>query len=114
MMTKRAFYPRKKSSVTRELQVFNLSAMSAVGSLVFCTDCGNLLDNSTGNQKHILVCECCGAENNGTHREDLSYPLIETDNPRYCLKDYYRNYEAIVIPFPFEAKTIGRPDGRTK
>jgi hypothetical protein len=88
--------------------------MSAVGSLVFCTDCGNLLDNSTGNQKHILVCECCGAENNGMPGEDFSYSHTETDNPRYGLKDYYGNYEAILFPFSFEAKTIGRPDSRTK
>ncbi|KAG9230670.1 hypothetical protein BJ875DRAFT_507166 [Amylocarpus encephaloides] len=37
--------------------------MSAVGSLVFCTDCGNLLDSSTGNMNHVLVCDCCGADN---------------------------------------------------
>ncbi|KAL3418500.1 DNA-directed RNA polymerase I subunit RPA12 [Phlyctema vagabunda] len=40
--------------------------MSAVGSLVFCTDCGNLLDVSTGNKNSILVCDCCGAENKDT------------------------------------------------
>jgi len=39
--------------------------MSAIGSLVFCTDCGNLLESSTGNEKTILICECCGAENRG-------------------------------------------------
>jgi hypothetical protein len=42
------------------------SKMSAIGSLVFCTDCGNLLDSSSGNQNTILVCDCCGAENKGT------------------------------------------------
>ncbi|OCK78765.1 DNA-directed RNA polymeras-like protein I subunit [Lepidopterella palustris CBS 459.81] len=35
--------------------------MSVIGSLVFCTDCGNLLDGSTGNEKTILVCDVCGA-----------------------------------------------------
>ncbi|KAF5872341.1 putative dna-directed rna polymerase i subunit [Botrytis fragariae] len=40
--------------------------MSAVGSLVFCTDCGNLLESSTGNKNTILTCDCCGAENKGT------------------------------------------------
>jgi len=39
--------------------------MSAIGSLVFCTDCGNLLDSSTGNQNTILLCDCCSAENQG-------------------------------------------------
>lgn len=32
--------------------------MSAIGSLVFCSDCGNLLDTTSGNEK--LVCEQCG------------------------------------------------------
>ncbi|KAF2083373.1 hypothetical protein K490DRAFT_76603 [Saccharata proteae CBS 121410] len=35
--------------------------MSAIGSLVFCPDCGNLLDGSTGDQKATLTCEVCGA-----------------------------------------------------
>lgn len=39
--------------------------MAAIGSLVFCTDCGNLLPASKGSSKNILQCECCGAENQG-------------------------------------------------
>ncbi|KAF2688172.1 DNA-directed RNA polymeras-like protein I subunit [Lentithecium fluviatile CBS 122367] len=35
--------------------------MSAIGSLVFCTDCGNLLDGSAGKQNAILTCQVCGA-----------------------------------------------------
>ncbi|KAF2201734.1 DNA-directed RNA polymeras-like protein I subunit [Delitschia confertaspora ATCC 74209] len=35
--------------------------MSAIGSLVFCTDCGNLLDSSSGKQNAILHCQICGA-----------------------------------------------------
>jgi DNA-directed RNA polymerase I subunit RPA12 len=45
--------------------------MSAIGTLLFCKDCGNLLDSSTGNEKTILTCECCGAENKGTMTNDL-------------------------------------------
>ncbi|KAL8298588.1 hypothetical protein RB597_006643 [Gaeumannomyces tritici] len=37
--------------------------MSAIGTLVFCNDCGNLLPASKGSEKNILLCECCGAEN---------------------------------------------------
>lgn len=48
--------------------------MSAVGSLVFCTDCGNLLDASTGNKNNVLTCDCCGAENQGT--KVLSRPAL--------------------------------------
>ncbi|KAH6882766.1 hypothetical protein BKA58DRAFT_303508 [Alternaria rosae] len=36
--------------------------MSAIGSLVFCTDCGNLLDGSAGKQNVILTCAACGAQ----------------------------------------------------
>lgn len=39
--------------------------MAAIGSLVFCTDCGNLLDGSSGDEKAILICDLCGTENRG-------------------------------------------------
>ena len=42
------------------------SDMTAIGSLVFCTDCGDLLDGSTGDKKAILICNVCGARNEGT------------------------------------------------
>ena len=41
-------------------------AMAAIGSLVFCTDCGNLLDGATGNRKATLICEVCGTRNKDT------------------------------------------------
>jgi hypothetical protein len=39
--------------------------MAAIGSLVFCTDCGNLLDGSAGKQNAILTCQVCGAQCKG-------------------------------------------------
>ncbi|KAF7845653.1 hypothetical protein BT93_L1416 [Corymbia citriodora subsp. variegata] len=36
--------------------------MSAIGSLVFCPDCGTLLDRSSGLQKTTLTCDVCGAK----------------------------------------------------
>lgn len=39
--------------------------MAAIGSLVFCTACGNLLDGSSGDKKAVLTCEICGTENKG-------------------------------------------------
>lgn len=41
---------------------------SHTGSLVFCTDCGNLLDGSVGNQQQtvVLTCGVCGAQNKDT------------------------------------------------
>lgn len=38
--------------------------MAAIGSLVFCTDCGNLLETNTS-RKTYLTCEVCGAQNKG-------------------------------------------------
>ena len=52
---------------------FKRPKMSAVGSLVFCTDCGNLLDSSTGNRNAILVCDCCEAENKGKCENCLNF-----------------------------------------
>ncbi|SMQ53859.1 unnamed protein product [Zymoseptoria tritici ST99CH_1A5] len=39
--------------------------MAAIGSLVFCTDCGNLLENNTG-RKALLTCDVCGTQNKDT------------------------------------------------
>ncbi|KAL1873139.1 hypothetical protein VTK73DRAFT_1050 [Phialemonium thermophilum] len=47
--------------------------MAAIGSLIFCTDCGNLLPASKGTTKNILRCDCCGAEN-----QDLGSRVIVT------------------------------------
>ncbi|KAI4242133.1 MAG: hypothetical protein L6R40_004176 [Gallowayella cf. fulva] len=40
--------------------------MTAIGSLVFCTDCGNLLDGASGDRAVILNCEVCGTKNADT------------------------------------------------
>ena len=51
--------------------------MSAIGSLVFCTACGDLLDSSTGDPKTVLVCAVCGTEN----RDVPSKPITTTSKP---------------------------------
>ena len=38
--------------------------MAAIGSLVFCTDCGNLLDSNIG-RKAYIECDICGTQNKG-------------------------------------------------
>ncbi|CAJ2501924.1 Uu.00g047770.m01.CDS01 [Anthostomella pinea] len=40
--------------------------MAAIGSLVFCTGCGDLLPVSKGSVKNVLICDCCGATNKDT------------------------------------------------
>ncbi|KAF1348610.1 hypothetical protein BDV97DRAFT_297265 [Delphinella strobiligena] len=46
--------------------------MSAIGALVFCTDCGNLLDSSSGLQKTTLTCDVCGAKCKDTSAKTIT------------------------------------------
>jgi transcription elongation factor Elf1 len=39
--------------------------MAAIGSLVFCTSCGNLLDSANGDENVVLTCDVCGARCKG-------------------------------------------------
>ena len=49
--------------------------MAAIGSLVFCTDCGNLLDESEGKEDVLLKCDVCGAL-----CKDTSSKVIKTES----------------------------------
>ncbi|KAF2423554.1 hypothetical protein EJ08DRAFT_652681 [Tothia fuscella] len=51
--------------------------MSAIGSLVFCNDCGNLLDSAGGDSNAILSCEVCGAKCKDTSAKTI----ITTSKP---------------------------------
>ncbi|KAI0843194.1 hypothetical protein F5Y06DRAFT_257135 [Hypoxylon sp. FL0890] len=55
--------------------------MAAIGSLIFCTDCGNLLPVSKGNVKNILLCECCGTENRDTASKTIVTESKPSDFP---------------------------------
>lgn len=66
--------------------------MAAIGSLVFCTDCGNLLDSFSGDAKAMLSCDVCGALNKGLcearllKRDDMS--SMDSHQPhRHLIKD---------------------------
>ncbi len=39
--------------------------MAAIGSLVFCTGCGELLEGSSGDKKVVLTCAVCRTRNKG-------------------------------------------------
>lgn len=39
--------------------------MAAIGSLVFCSGCGNLLDSANGDENVVLTCDVCGAKCKG-------------------------------------------------
>ncbi|KAE9969335.1 hypothetical protein BLS_005416 [Venturia inaequalis] len=47
--------------------------MAAIGSLVFCQSCGNLLDSANGDDSVVLTCDVCGAK-----CKDTSSTLITT------------------------------------
>ena len=39
--------------------------MSVIASLLFCNDCGNLLERATSTQKATVTCDVCGAKCKG-------------------------------------------------
>lgn len=55
--------------------------MSAIGSLVFCTPCGNLLPASKGDEKNILTCEACGAQNKDAIFKEIVTQTKPSDFP---------------------------------
>ncbi|ODQ81829.1 hypothetical protein BABINDRAFT_160061 [Babjeviella inositovora NRRL Y-12698] len=52
--------------------------MSVVGSLIFCTDCGNLLDSVT--DKKTLDCALCGKAYHSKNFENLSVVTKSADD----------------------------------
>ncbi|KAK4574689.1 DNA-directed RNA polymerase I core subunit rpa12 [Recurvomyces mirabilis] len=50
--------------------------MATIGSLVFCTDCGSLLEPNTGRKAYIL-CDVCGVQNKDTS----SKVVVTTSKP---------------------------------
>ena len=79
--------------------------MAAIGSLVFCTDCGNLLDGSTGNEKAILVCDVCGTHNKDTaststtaYSKPSAFPSVlrqKHSQVQTLTEDDYRNEQEV-------------------
>ena len=58
------------------------ASMTAIASLVFCTDCGNLLDSNTG-RKAYIECDLCGTQNKGKpFREDERTHADPVQTPR--------------------------------
>jgi DNA-directed RNA polymerase subunit M/transcription elongation factor TFIIS len=66
--------PTRYSQAKLARDYTSIVIMAAIGSLVFCTDCGNLLENNTS-RKTYLNCEVCGAQNKGMHGIK-SYKLV--------------------------------------
>ena len=86
--------------------------MAAIGSLVFCTDCGNLLEGSSGDERAILKCDVCGTENKGTMISRNMYMVTEISYwcYRYILKCYHNAIEAHCFPLSASFKTLSGTD----
>ncbi|OLN97639.1 DNA-directed RNA polymerase I subunit RPA12 [Colletotrichum chlorophyti] len=69
--------------------------MSAIGTLVFCTDCGNLLPASMGTQKNILVCDCCGADNKDTGSKTIVTQTKPSDFPSQLRQKLQSNVQTV-------------------
>ncbi|KOS17432.1 DNA-directed RNA polymerase I subunit RPA12 [Escovopsis weberi] len=69
--------------------------MAAIGSLVFCTDCGNLLPASLGNAHNILTCECCGAENKDTGSTRIVTKSKPSDFPSLLRQKLQSNVQRV-------------------
>lgn len=54
------------------------STMAAIGSLVFCESCGNLLDSANGDDSVVLTCDVCGAKCKGMLKNLLHSLFIYT------------------------------------
>ncbi|KKA26015.1 hypothetical protein TD95_003991 [Thielaviopsis punctulata] len=55
--------------------------MAAIGSLVFCNMCGNLLPASKGTTKGILRCDACHSENRDVAAKVITTETKATDFP---------------------------------
>ncbi|KAJ0167107.1 DNA-directed RNA polymerase I subunit RPA12 [Colletotrichum tanaceti] len=69
--------------------------MSAIGSLVFCHDCGNLLPASMGTEKNILTCDCCGADNKDTGSKTIVTQTKPSDFPSQLRQKLQSNVQAV-------------------
>ena len=96
--------------------------MSAIGSLIFCTDCGNLLQESTGDAGAVLLCDICGARNKGWLIDCIALHCIDsilymaqgmavlTGASRYTPQDHSLRVQTKRIPVSTESQKIGRSD----
>ncbi|KAG8425126.1 DNA-directed RNA polymerase I core subunit rpa12 [Metarhizium acridum] len=69
--------------------------MAAIGSLVFCTDCGNLLPATQGTEKNSLKCECCDAWNKDTGSKVIVTQSKPSDFPSFLRQKLQSNVQAV-------------------
>ncbi|KAK3187458.1 DNA-directed RNA polymerase I core subunit rpa12 [Lecanicillium sp. MT-2017a] len=69
--------------------------MAAIGSLVFCGDCGNLLPATKGTARNVLRCECCGAENQDTGSKTILTKSKPSDFPSFLRQKLQSSVQAV-------------------
>ncbi|KAL6923718.1 hypothetical protein ACHAPO_008026 [Fusarium lateritium] len=69
--------------------------MAAIGTLVFCTDCGNLLPATKGTQRNVLRCECCGAENRDTGSKVTITQTKPSDFPSFLRQKLQSSVQSV-------------------
>ena len=115
LLRKHGYHSRKKGKIIF-LQGFisiNTIKMSAIGSLVFCTDCGNLLEPSKGVKDSILKCECCGTENKGLFPRFLPAPILiraDTTSKTITTKTKASSFPSLLRQKRSAIQTVERSD----
>ncbi|KAH6607602.1 hypothetical protein Trco_003915 [Trichoderma cornu-damae] len=69
--------------------------MAAIASMVFCTDCGNLLPATKGTEQNVLSCECCGAENKDTGAKIIVTKSKPSDFPSFLRQKLQSSVQAV-------------------
>ncbi|TFB03387.1 DNA-directed RNA polymerase I subunit RPA12 [Trichoderma ghanense] len=69
--------------------------MAAIGSMVFCTDCGNLLPATKGTEQNVLSCECCSAENKDTGAKVIVTQSKPSDFPSFLRQKLQSSVQSV-------------------
>ncbi|KAK0764228.1 hypothetical protein N5P37_003624 [Trichoderma harzianum] len=69
--------------------------MAAIGSMVFCTDCGNLLPATKGTEQNVLSCECCSAENKDTGAKIIVTKSKPSDFPSFLRQKLQSSVQSV-------------------
>ncbi|KAL7789082.1 hypothetical protein V8C37DRAFT_404171 [Trichoderma ceciliae] len=69
--------------------------MAAIGSMVFCTDCGNLLPATKGTEQNVLSCEYCSAENKDTGAKIIVTKSKPSDFPSFLRQKLQSSVQSV-------------------
>jgi hypothetical protein len=106
------FSSSRKTDQTTPHATTKLRTMSAIGSLIFCIDCGNLLDGSAGKKNVTLTCAICGATCKGMswHAHSSHSTSISLTLTRHVFQDGRHALQTHSVPVGFARKAIRSPD----